>query len=153
VTIVESTSSNGARAVLLIRGLGGYLQDEAFRLRYGETATIGRSRRCRLSLRRGRRFREGNPEIGLKDPDFLRVSREHLEISYPHPGMVEVRNLSRNGIFLDGNRVDRVILTDLDRRDCRIRFGGKEILGLSFENHADGTEGRGGGPPAGVGGG
>jgi len=124
-------SANGESVALVIRGLGGYLDGVTRRLRWGEAVTVGRSRHCGVSLKEGRRFREGAREECLRDPNFLRVSRRHLEIAFPHKGIVEIRNLSRNGIRLNGKGVDRVMLTDLD--SCRIEFGGGEILTLGWE--------------------
>jgi hypothetical protein len=128
-------SSNGQATILVIRGLGGYLEGEVLRLRYGQAVRIGRSRHCGFSLKGSRRFRNGDRKKCLEDPDFLRVSREHLEIAYPHAGMVEVRNLGRNGTFVDGKRIEKVLLTRLD--ECRIRFGGKEELSLAWEQGTD----------------
>lgn len=127
-----SDNGNGYR-VLVIHGTGGYLENETYRLRYGQSVTIGRSRHCAFSLKDATKFQ--NDDDSASDEAFLRVSRNHLEISYPHPSMVEVRNLSRNGTRVDGKPIERVVLSDLDD-GALIRFGRNEALRLSWEDVA-----------------
>ena len=129
-----SDNGNGYR-VLVIRGMGGYLEDETYRLSYGQKVTIGRSRHCTFSLKDARKFVEGG-DASATDEAFLRVSRNHLEISYPHPRMVEVRNLSRNGTRVDGKAIERVVLSELGN-GTMVRFGPEEELQLSWEDVTD----------------
>ena len=127
----QNGNGNGEGRVLRIRGLRGWLEDESFVLRYGQAATIGRSRHCHISLKSARKYRDGEPGEIDEDERFLRVSREHVEISFPHPDMVEVRNLSRNGTRVEGKRIDRVVLTDLGE-GTRVSFGAREVVELAW---------------------
>jgi len=129
---MSGNHGNGYR-VLLIRGVRGYLENERHRLSYGQVATVGRSRRCPISLAKGRRFGREGRDRACRNTDFLRVSRRHLEIAYPHPDMIEIRNLSRNGTEVNGHVVDRVLLTDLGDQTT-VRFGGEEVLELRWED-------------------
>jgi pSer/pThr/pTyr-binding forkhead associated (FHA) protein len=99
-----TTSETG----LDVRGHGGLLAGVSHRLAPGETLVIGRSRSCDLSLRRTRVF-ERRPDVKdvLASRQFNRVSRIHCEIEYMKDGHVQIRDLSRNGTFVDGVRVGR----------------------------------------------
>jgi pSer/pThr/pTyr-binding forkhead associated (FHA) protein len=103
---------------LEIRGLGGLLAGARRRLERGETLVVGRSRTCDLSLRTTEAFerREDAARL-LGSPAFNRVSRIHCEIAYRADGEIEVRDLSRNGTFVDGVRVGRTEVVRL--RDGR----------------------------------
>ncbi len=129
----DRTSPDHGPRVLLIRGVRGYLCDESFRLAYGQSVTVGRSRHCRFSLKQGRKFEETDGNVDA--PEFLRVSREHLEISYPHPEMIEIRNLGRNGTRVGGQPIERVVLTEIGR-PTRIDFGADEVLELTWIDDA-----------------
>jgi len=99
---------NAQAARLEVTGHGGLLAGVRRRLDPGETLVIGRSRSCDLSLRTTSAFdeRADAPEL-LRSRQFNRVSRIHCEIEYRGDGDVEVRDLSRNGTFVDGVRVGR----------------------------------------------
>ena len=93
---------------LLVRGHGGILAGAEHTLAPGETLVVGRSRTCDLSLRGTDAFR-GREDAAtlLLTKEFNRVSRVHCEIAYHEDGRVEIRDLSRNGTLVDGNRVGR----------------------------------------------
>lgn len=93
---------------LEIRGHGGLLAGVTRVLEPGQTVVIGRSRSCDVSLRNTQEFgrREDAARL-LASPQFNRVSRIHCEIEYRASGEVEIRDLSRNGTFVDGVRIGR----------------------------------------------
>jgi pSer/pThr/pTyr-binding forkhead associated (FHA) protein len=104
-------SEKGDRLVL--RGVQGLLEDEEFDLRLGQSVIVGRSRACDVSTRKSRRFRRASEEEQraiLAARSFLRVSRRHLKITWLSRTTVEIEDLSRNGTFVDGKRVDRLNL-------------------------------------------
>jgi pSer/pThr/pTyr-binding forkhead associated (FHA) protein len=93
---------------LEVTGHGGLLAGVRRLLDPGETLVIGRSRSCDLSLRKTSAFghRDDGPDL-LRSREFNRVSRIHCELEYRGDGEVELRDLSRNGTFVDGVRVGR----------------------------------------------
>ena len=119
---------------LLLRGVQGYLRDQAFRLRHGESVVVGRSRKCAVSLQRSDAF-AGAAEAG---PSFRKTSRRHFRLSFPHPDLVEIENLSLNGTFVDGRKIDKLIISDLSKRAFEIAFGDGEKLVLTLEAGDDG---------------
>ncbi len=124
---IGSRGADSERGVV-IRGTSGFVAGHEIRVRYGRSVTVGRSRSADLSLQRCDRFVE-NPDP--KDDAFLRVSRIHVEVSYLHPRMVEIRNAGRNAVRVDGRAIDRVVLTDLDR-PVVVDFGAEERLELAW---------------------
>lgn len=46
-----------------------------------------------------------------------------MKFTYVSPDMVEVENLSPNGTYLDGHKIDRVMLTDCRTKPHAIRLG------------------------------
>ena len=137
-----AVSRNGENGYpeLVISGTRGYLQDTRYRLSYGRSAVVGRSRKCAISLLRGKKYRAGASGTCLRDADFLRVSRRHLEISYPHRDLIEIRDLSRNGIRVNGKKVNHVILSELPRGACAIEFGGNEEICLAWDGKREGKQ-------------
>ncbi|MCU0725009.1 MAG: FHA domain-containing protein [Planctomycetes bacterium] len=81
--------------------------------RLGQSIVVGRSRSCDVSTRKSKRFRKASEEEQraiLAARSFLRVSRQHVKITWISRETVEIEDLSRNGTFVDGGRVDRLNL-------------------------------------------
>lgn len=118
-------------SALVLRGVHGYLSGQTFRVRHGETLTVGRSRSCQVSLQRSDRF-AGADAAGQS---FRKTSRRHFRVAFPHPDLVEIEDLSRNGTLVDGAKVGKVIffLKDLRGRSIEIEFGEGERLVLTLE--------------------
>lgn len=112
---------------LRLLGLRGFLQGEERLLKPGESVVIGRSREADFSVRRSRKFqeREDRAELLSSEP-FRSVSRSHVRISFLHPDLIEVTDLSQNGTFLDGKRIDKVGITDLKRSPHVLGLGSVE---------------------------
>lgn len=119
--------------VLVVRGLKGFLAGEERQLYPGESLVIGRSRSADLSLRAARRFvmREDREQV-MESEAFLSVSRMHARIEYLHPGLVEVKDLSSNGTFVDGRRIDCVALTDFADGGHVVTLGASERVLLEI---------------------
>lgn len=123
---------------LLLTGKDGLLRYDRMDLAPGQSVTVGRSRRCRFSLRRSRTFltaNEAEQRRILGDRDFLKVSRRHCRITYLPAGNVEVWDLSRNGTWVNGMKVDRLLLTEIPEAGVEIRLGEGETIAL-FPAHA-----------------
>jgi hypothetical protein len=135
---VSQMSGSLPTSALILHGVRGYLAGQTYRIRHGENLTVGRSRSCHVSLQRSDRF-AGAEAAG---DSFRKTSRRHLRIAFPHPDLVEIEDLSRNGTIVDGARVDKVIvfLSDLRGRAIEIEFGENEKLRLAIEEPgADGA--------------
>ena len=113
-------------------GIKGVVQGELFPLEYGKSVVVGRSRSCDISLRNCKNWtasEEGGeePESGSKT-----VSRKHLKISFHNANSIEVEDLSSNGTFVDGKRIDRVVLTDVREKAHEVQMGAGEVFRLEW---------------------
>jgi len=118
---------------LVIRGIKGFLEGEERELAVGEAIVVGRSRSADLSTRKSKRFADrGDAAKIIQSHSFLSVSRKHVRIHFLHPGLVEVKDLSHNGTFVDGHRADCVGLTDLKERSHTVQLGSVERLVLEL---------------------
>ncbi len=109
---------------LALDGSGGLLDGVHHRIDAGETAVVGRSRSCDISLRVTPAFdthpRQRRVVLSRR---FLRVSRVHCEISYLPDGRVEIRDLSSNGTIVDDGRIGRVHVLRLNGRSAKLELG------------------------------
>ena len=122
-------SGNGPR--LLVQGLRGFLRGEERTLHVGDVLTIGRSRGADLSTRKSDilNSRDDWRKV-ISSEAFLTVSRRHVQIQFLHPHVVEIRDNSSNGTFLDGKRIDCVALTDLHKHSHILAVGAQERFKL-----------------------
>ena len=123
---------------LMLKGTGGLFEGENCPVRLGETVIVGRSRHCDFSLKKTRAFllAEDREPI-LDDVGFRKVSRRHVRVSFVNEAMVEVENLSPNGLRIDGNRVDRLLLLDVPLRTYAVDLGGGHAFEICW---GDGSE-------------
>lgn len=126
-----ASNGNGGGPHLVVKGLRGFLRGEERVLSVGEAIVIGRSRAAGLSTRKSRilESREDWRDVISSEP-FLTVSRSHVRIHFLHPHVVEVKDVSANGTFLDGKRIDCVALTDLHRQSHILAVGAQERFKL-----------------------
>jgi len=118
---------------LIVKGIKGFLAGEEVVMKVGDTLTVGRSRSAGLSMRKSRRLQERDDVAHVMGSEaFLAVSRRHTRIHYLHPDCIEIKDLSRNGTFVDGRKVDCVALTDLKQRSHIVALGGAERLLLEM---------------------
>jgi pSer/pThr/pTyr-binding forkhead associated (FHA) protein len=118
---------------LVLEGTDGLLAGHRIRIGRGASVVVGRSRACQLSTRRSRAFLTAPEEEQIRilsDRRFLKVSRRHVEISHLEDGRIEIRDLSKNGTFVNGNRINRVLLKELGD-GLEIRLAESEILNLT----------------------
>ena len=114
---------------LKLTGTAGLVSGSAFSLPQGGEAVLGRSRRCGVSLAgigRGPEARSASPAGRA----FRSVSREHATIRFKGASELEIVDRSRHGTFVDGDRIDTVILTDLATRPHTLRLGTAETFRL-----------------------
>jgi len=128
----ETTGTGKDR--LVVTGLAGLLRGESIEIEVGASAVLGRSRSCDHSMRRSRRFLASPAEEQrrmLADRGFNRVSRRHVRVSFPEPGRIVIEDLSRNGTWLNGSRIETVRLNELPPDGVEILLAGTESLSLS----------------------
>lgn len=117
---------------LVLVGVHGVVQGETFPLEQGKAVVIGRSRSCDISLRNCKRWLQAE-EFGEEIEEASRtVSRKHLKVSFRAPGAVELEDLSSNGTFLDGKRIDRHVITDVVNTQHEIQLGGGDAFRLEW---------------------
>ncbi len=131
IELKPSKSGYNDRKYLTLRGTGPVGEGETLKVSLGETIVCGRSRHCDWSLKRTPTYLTSTDEAReefKKSMEFRSVSRQHVRIAFLAPDMVDVENLSNNGTFVDGNRVDRIVLKDCDTARHTIQLGPKGVV-------------------------
>jgi hypothetical protein len=111
---------------VFVKGTGKLGDGQSLKLSVGESILCGRSRWCEWSLKKTPRYlkdEEGAREAARQSVAWRTTSRRHCRLAYLAPDMIEIRNLSTNGTFVDGHRVDRLVLTDCRFQPHRLRLG------------------------------
>jgi pSer/pThr/pTyr-binding forkhead associated (FHA) protein len=93
---------------LLFTGIDGYSKDETFDIKEGASKVVGRSRSCDFSLRKIKGWMEASEEEREGADDFKTVSRRHLKVEVVKEEdavLVKMTDLSRNGTFVDEERI------------------------------------------------
>jgi len=113
-------------------GVKGVVEGELFPLEYGKPVVIGRSRSCDISLRNCKGWPETEDSEEESEEGAKTVSRKHLKISYFDPSGIELEDLSSNGTFVDGKRIDRIVITDVKETSHEILLGAGEAFRLEW---------------------
>ena len=120
--------------VVKLIGIQGFVESEEFSIKTGQKIVIGRSRSCDISLRDVVKYLEIDPTGEQVDEHFRTVSRKHLSIQYISPGELVLEDLSSNGSFLDGKRMQKkVILKDIAEQDHIATLGSKETFKITWK--------------------
>jgi pSer/pThr/pTyr-binding forkhead associated (FHA) protein len=119
---------------IVLKGLQGIVKDETFPIETGQEVVVGRSRSCEISLKSCHAYSMMEPEQRDKDEGLLTVSRKHLRIRFAKPEQVELEDLSSNGTFLDGKKVERVTIADLPSKSYEVRLGRRETFKMELSN-------------------
>ena len=120
------------RQGVVLVGLKGFVEGEEHPLEYGQTVTIGRSRRCDICLCRSKKWAAMKPADRALHPDFMTVSRSHARISYQDDNWIEIQDTSANGTFVDGKRISKIVIGDIKQRSHEMRIGNAEVLRLEW---------------------
>ena len=112
---------------LKLTGIAGFIKGESFLLRPGSVTVIGRSRSCDISLRE---VKSGSDDSeGAKEDHYKTVSRQHARISFKGDAEVVIEDLSHNGSYLDGQRIQTsATVTDLAKKSHELRLGTNETF-------------------------
>jgi pSer/pThr/pTyr-binding forkhead associated (FHA) protein len=121
----------GAEGLVLI-GVRGVVEGEQFSLEDGKSVVIGRSRECDISLRDCKKWEELEARGELPEDGSKTVSRKHLKITVYDVGRVELEDLSSNGTFVDGKRIDRMVLNDMKDASHELLLGAGEGFRLEW---------------------
>jgi pSer/pThr/pTyr-binding forkhead associated (FHA) protein len=116
---------------LKLTGIAGFIKGDTFTLKPGSISVIGRSRSCDISLRELKQGREDDE--GAKEDHYKTVSRQHVRISFKDSSEVMIEDLSHNGSFLDGERIQsRASISDLGKKSHELRLGTNETFRLEL---------------------
>ncbi len=113
-------------------GVEGHVKGERMVLDYGKTVVVGRSRSADFSLRRISDIAKLSDEERQDDHDLRTVSGTHFEITPFSEDSIELVNLSPNGTYVDGKRVDKIVLEDCAEKTHEIVLGATEVLRLKL---------------------
>jgi pSer/pThr/pTyr-binding forkhead associated (FHA) protein len=117
---------------LVLVGVDGLVEGEIFQIKQGEEIIVGRSRSCDISLRKCFKYLSLDPEERNRNKHFQTVSRKHLKVVFVSPDHIEIENMGANGSFIDGTKVDRVIITDIRDQSHEMVLGTKEKFRLEW---------------------
>ncbi len=123
----------GAMGRLTLTGLAGYLAGQTCWVERGQELIIGRSRSCGLSLRKSPRWVAEGKREAEAPPEFRAVSRRHVKVRVLDEGRVEITALGVNGTFVDGVRIDTVLLTDLAHRPHELALSRSEKIRIEWD--------------------
>jgi pSer/pThr/pTyr-binding forkhead associated (FHA) protein len=117
---------------IVLKGTTGLVKDETFSIDSGQAVTLGRSRSCDISIKSCKAYAMMEPEARDKDEGLLTVSRKHLKIRFVKPETIELEDLSSNGTFLDGKKVEKLVIADLPQKAYELRLGRRETFKMEF---------------------
>ncbi len=122
---------------LVLVGSDGLVEGEIFQIKQGEEIVIGRSRSCDISLRKCFKYLSLDPDERNRNKHFQTVSRKHIKIIFVNPDHIEIENMGANGTFIDGTKVDKVIITDIRDQSHEMVLGTKEKFRLEWRETQD----------------
>jgi hypothetical protein len=120
-------------STLEISGSTGVFAGVRIEVHVGQRITVGRSRFVELSaVKTPMAVRIGREKLE-KNSGFRRMSRRHFDVAYEADDRVVIVDHSRNGVLLDGRRIEATSVLDpgtLSEGGATLRFGAGEELCL-----------------------
>ncbi|MCK6439743.1 MAG: FHA domain-containing protein [Planctomycetes bacterium] len=114
-------------------GIAGLIKGEQFSITLGQSVVVGRSRDCDICMRDVPAAKAVVEKGGNLEDHFNTVSRKHVQITYLAPNKVEVKDLSSNGTFLDGKRIEgSTIIEDLVLHPHELKLGTIETVCIDW---------------------
>ena len=113
-------------------GIAGIVEGEVFPLEYGKSVIIGRSRMCDISLRNCKRWLDLEETGEVPEESSKTVSRKHVKITFHNADSIELEDLSSNGTYVDGSRIDRMVITDIREAPHEVQMGGGDKFRLEW---------------------
>ncbi len=118
---------------LVLTGIYGAFKGKKFYIQEGESIVLGRSHSCDIVLESGTFLEASEADTEHITKHFQTISRKHLRITFHNEVKVELEDLSANGTFLDGERVERIFLADITTESHTILLGSREKFLLEWE--------------------
>jgi hypothetical protein len=118
-------------------GIAGHFKGESFPLQYGKTVSVGRSRSADFSLKRTEKYRAQTEQERDKDEEAQTVSSKHFQVTMFNTKSIEIKNLSPNGIMVDGKPVETILIEDINSQSHKIKFGTSQAMSLEMRLHED----------------
>lgn len=115
---------------LVLRGTRGLATEESFYVNYGQVLIIGRAPHCDISYSSFKNYPKDNTQEYT-----LNISREHVRVAFYNSHSVQIKDLSANGTFVNGQAIRKIFITDLaySGKNYEIRLGPTETFILSAE--------------------
>ncbi|MCA8939276.1 MAG: FHA domain-containing protein, partial [Planctomycetes bacterium] len=113
-------------------GIAGLVKEAQFSVGLGESVVVGRSSECNICLQDVPHAKaiEDNEQL---EKHFRTVSRKHMRLTYHANDNIEIEDLSSNGLFLDGKRIEgKTTISDLVRRPYELKLGTTETFSLDW---------------------
>ena len=119
---------------LKLVGTDGLSKGAEFFVKQGDSALMGRSRDCSISLGKLARYNELDEEKdSVALTKFRTVDGKHIQIHFKNPNHVSLEDISENGSFIDGNKLKgNVILTNLKDTPSTLLLGLEERFRLEL---------------------
>lgn len=123
---------------LKLVGTDGLCKSAEFFIKQGDSAFVGRSQSCQISLGKLARFKELDEEkdkVALTK--FRTVDGQHLKIYFKSPDHIMLEDMSDNGTFLDGEKVQgQVIISSLQKKPATLLLGLEERFRMELLQEA-----------------
>ena len=132
--MTDRMSRNGDDQYVRVRGVKGFLEGEERLLKRGDEVVVGRSRKADLSVRMSTKYLERMDRGDVSRSEAWRtVSRQHARITFYRDDLIVIEDLSANGRFVDGERVDgKLNVEDLADNPRVITLGAVERLRIEI---------------------
>lgn len=123
---------------LKLIGTDGLSKGEEFLIKKGDMVLIGRSRNCTICLADLKKYEELDPRDEVAQTKFRTVDGKHLKIYFKDLEQVIVEDLSKNGTYLEGQRVSgQVQIRDIEETPQTLLLGLEERFRLEVFTEAE----------------
>ena len=117
---------------LVLCGAYGTFKGKKYLIHQGQSVCIGRSHSCDICLDASSSKKDEKHEE-QEGRQFQTISRKHLQITFKSETNVELEDLSANGTVVDGEKIDKIVLTDVATEVHVILLGTREKFTLEWE--------------------
>ncbi|RME83291.1 MAG: FHA domain-containing protein [Planctomycetota bacterium] len=123
-----------AEKYLKLTGTDGLSKGEVFWIKKGEMVLMGRSHTCQLCLSDMKSYQELDPKDEISQTKFRTVDGKHLKIFFKNENKVILEDLSKNGTYVDGEKlIGQLVLEDLEEKPYILLLGLEERFRMELE--------------------